>query len=171
MEEWGAELYRDPCRGCGFGWGLTPDAAVSLVGSIPGKFADRLAGASGRERHPDLAWTPVAYVSHVADNLRIWSERLAGARLAGVTGVPGYDQDLLAQARHYNQVALAGALWSLGWAARAWLESVEAALAAGVVLQHAARGAQRAEDVARNNAHDAFHHLWDVDRILRHATA
>lgn len=42
---------------------------------------------------------PAAYVSHVADNLRIWSERLAGARLAGVTGVPGYDQDLLAQAR------------------------------------------------------------------------
>jgi hypothetical protein len=71
----------------------------------------------------------------------------------------------------YDRLALAGALWSLGWAARAWLESVEAALAAGVVLQHAARGAQRAEDVARNNAHDAFHHLWDVDRILRHATA
>ena len=25
-------------------------------------------------------------------------------------------------------------------------------------------GAEQAEDVARNNAHDAFHHLWDVDR-------
>jgi hypothetical protein len=43
---------------------------------------------------------------------------------------------------------------------------VETALASGVVLQHAARGAQRAEDVARNNAHDAHHHLWDIDRIL-----
>jgi hypothetical protein len=76
MEEWGAELYGDPCRGCGFGWGLTPDAAVSLVGSIPGKFTDRLAGASGREQHPDLAWARAAYVSHVADNLRIWSSVL-----------------------------------------------------------------------------------------------
>jgi hypothetical protein len=37
----------------------------------------------------------------------------------------------------------------------------------GVVLQHATRGAQRAEDVARNNAHDAHHHLWDIDRTLR----
>jgi hypothetical protein len=36
-----------------------------------------------------------------------------------------------------------------------------------VVLQHATRGAQRAEDVARNNAHDAHHHLWDIDRTLR----
>jgi hypothetical protein len=43
----------------------------------------------------------------------------------------------------------------------------EIALARGVVLQHATRGAQRAEDVARNNAHDAHHHLWDIDRILR----
>src|SRR5207247_9543072 len=61
---------------------------------------------------------PCAYVSHVADILRISSERPAGARLAGVTEVPGYDQDLLAQAWHYGQVALAGALWSLGSAVR-----------------------------------------------------
>ena len=48
----------------------------------------------------------------------------------------------------------------------AWVEAVEAALAAGVVLEHATRGPQQAEDVARNNAHDASHHLWDVGRIL-----
>jgi hypothetical protein len=46
----------------------------------------------------------------------------------------------------------------------------EIALARGVVLQHATRGAQRAEDVARNNAHDAHHHLWDIDRTLRAAS-
>ncbi|HEX3193326.1 MAG TPA: hypothetical protein VHS30_26480 [Streptosporangiaceae bacterium] len=26
------------------------------------------------------------------------------------------------------------------------------------------------EDVARNNAHDAHHHLWDIDRTLRAAS-
>jgi hypothetical protein len=169
MEEWGARRYGDPCSGCGFGWGLSPAEAVALVRSMPARFAERLAGASGDERHPELAWTPAAYVSHVADNLRTWSERLTGARLSGATEVPGYDPDLLARARRYDAVALAVALWSLGWAARAWAESVTAALAAGVVLHHATRGMQRAEDVARNNAHDAFHHLWDVDRIIRHA--
>ena len=87
----------------------------------------------------------------MADNLRISSERLAGARLAGVTGFLAMTRTCWSQARHYDQLALAGALWSLGLAARAWVESVEAALAAGVVLQHAARGALRAEDVARNN--------------------
>jgi hypothetical protein len=139
----------------------------SPVQAVPDAYARRLAGATGRERHPDLAWTAAAYVSHVTDNLRTWAERLAGGYLARDLAVPGYDPDLLSQARHYNDVSLAGALWSLRWAVDAWTQSAEMALARGVVLQHATRGAQRAEDVARNNAHDAHHHLWDIDRILR----
>jgi hypothetical protein len=166
VERWGAGLYGDPCRDCGFDWRLTPSDAVAALRATPDAYAGRLAGATGRERHPDLSWTAAGYVCHVTDNLRAWSERLAGAYLAGATEVPGYDPDLLAEARHYTGIALAGALWSLRWAAAGWAEAVETALAAGVVLRHATRGAQRAEDVARNNAHDAHHHLWDVDRIL-----
>jgi hypothetical protein len=52
--------------------------------------------------------------------------------------------DLLAQARRYDDVSLAG-----------------------LVLQHATRGPQRAGDVARNNAHDTHHHLWDIGGIMR----
>lgn len=166
MEKWGADLYGNPCRGCGFDWDLTPGRAVSLARSIPAQFTERLHGATGRERHPELKWTSSAYVSHVGDNLRTWSERLTGARTAGATEVPGYDPDLLAKARRYNEIALTAALWSLTWASRAWVEAVDDALAADVVLQHATRGPQRAEDVARNNAHDAHHHLYDVGRIL-----
>jgi len=51
-----------------------------------------------------------AYVSQVTGNLRTWAERLAGGYLAGDLEVPGYDPDLLARARHYNEVSLAGAL-------------------------------------------------------------
>jgi hypothetical protein len=93
VEKWGADLYGDPCRECGFGWKLSPAQAVASVRAVPGAYTSRLAGATGRERHP--------------------------------------------------------------------------ALARAVVLWHATRGAQRAEDVARNNAHDAHHHLWDIDRTLR----
>jgi hypothetical protein len=63
-------------------------------------------------------------------------------------------------------VALAAALWSLKHAAAEWEESVTAALADDVVLSHAERGRQTAADVARNNAHDGFLHLWDIERIL-----
>ena len=167
MEKWGAGLYGDPCRECRFGWELSAAEAVASVRAVPDAYAQRLTGATGREGHPDLAWTTAAYVCHVTDNLRTWAERLAGGYLAADVEVPGYDQDLLSQARNYNQVSLAGALWSLRWAVDAWTQSINAALASGVVLRHATRGAQSAEDVARNNAHDAHHHLWDIDRILR----
>jgi hypothetical protein len=166
MEQWGASLYGDPCRECGFGWDLTPEQAVASVRQAPAAYAARLAGATGRERHPDLAWTTAAYVCHVTDNLRSWAERLAGAYLADHLAVPGYDPDLLSRARHYDEVSLAGALWSLRWAATAWTEAAETALIAHVVLHHATRGPQRAEDVARNNAHDTHHHLWDITRTL-----
>ena len=62
VEKWGADLYGDPCRECGFGWKLSPAQAVASVRAV--------------------------------------------------------------------------------------------------------RGAQRAEDVARNNADDAHHHLWDINRTL-----
>lgn len=166
MEKWGVTLYGNPCRACGFEWDLTPAAAVASVRAMPEAYAERLADATGSEQHPDLTWTTVGYVSHVTDNLRTWSERLAGGYLVGALVVPDSDPDQMAQARHYREISLAAALWSLRWAVDAWVEAVEAALTAQVVLQHATRGPQRAEDVARNNAHDAYHHLWDVDRTL-----
>lgn len=138
-----------------------------MVRAAPGSYQGWLARATGWERHPDLAWTAAAYVCHVTDNLRTWAERLAGGYLAADRAVAGYDPDLLSRARRYDQVSLAGALWSLRWAATAWTEAAEAALAASLVLQHATRGPQRAEDVARNNAHDTHHHLWDIARIMR----
>ncbi|MHC5256592.1 hypothetical protein ACYSUO_01790 [Streptomyces sp. UC4497] len=168
MELWGARLYGNPCRDCEFDWSLTPREAIAQVGDVPARYVALVEGRRGDERHPELAWNVAAYVSHVTDNLRNWAERLAGARLTGTREVPGYDQDLLAQARYYNDVPLAGALWSLQRAADAWVDSVSAALAENVELDHADRGVQRAEDVARNNAHDAAHHAWDIGRILAH---
>lgn len=117
--------------------------------------------------HPDLAWNATGYVCHVADNLRLWAQRLVGATLSeGSTFVPGYDQDLLARASNYNRMPLAGALWSLRHAADQWREAFELAAEADVVLIHAERGAQHPADIARNNAHDSHHHQWDINRIL-----
>jgi hypothetical protein len=166
VESWGAALYGDPYRECGFDWSLSPEEATCVVADIPARYAAILAGSDGRQRHPDLAWTAGAYVCHVTDNLRNWAERLAGAALGGSPEVVGYDPDLLAKVRGYAQVPLPGALWSLRHAALAWLEAVELGRRAGTVLLHATRGKQQVEDVASNNAHDAHHHGWDISRSL-----
>jgi len=165
-ELWGPALYGDPCRDCGFDWSITSEDAMDIVGHFPIRFAELLQGRVGSETHPDLSWSATAYIVHVADNLRIWAERLAGARLSGVLEVPGYDQDLLAQARHYSEIGLGAAMWSLENAVEIWLESVNAALASHVVLNHATRGRMTTADTIRATTHDGNHHVWDVQRIV-----
>ena len=166
MSRWGADLYGDPCRECGFEWSISPGQAVNLIAGTPDEYALLLAGATGLERHPDLEWTVVGYVCHVADNLRIWAERLAGATLAGRSEVVGYDTDLLAVARRYDSVSLSGALWSLRNAVQDWERAIRLAADQDAVLIHDSRGRQRWSDVALNNAHDAAHHAWDIRRSL-----
>lgn len=163
---WGSQLYGNPCRECNFNWEISAADAVSLVQQLPELYVARLDVATGKETSPGLAWSVSAYVSHVSDNLRVWSERLAGARLSSGCRVAGYDQDLLGVARRYNAIDLRAALWSLDWAVQEWSESLRLALVAGTELHHSDCGRQSAEDVARNNAHDASHHLWDIERIL-----
>jgi hypothetical protein len=169
VEAWGAARYGDPCRECGFDWSLSFDASVDVVAAIPARYAALFSGRDASARHPDLDWTAGGYVCHVADNLRIWAERLAGAGLEGPAEVPGYDEKLLAQAREYNQVPVRGALCSLRSAAQDWAIAVALAAGENVVLRHANRGEQTVLDVARNNAHDAFHHGWDIARSLADA--
>jgi hypothetical protein len=166
MSEWGRTTYGDPCRGCGFRWTITQDDAVASVASTTAALVTLLAGADGSQTHPDRAWSVGAYVCHIADNLRIWAERLAGLAAGDPRPVARYDQDLLALARHYDGIALAGALWSLEWATREWTDAVALASAAGVTLVHPDRGEQTLLDVTLSNAHDASHHYWDIRRTL-----
>jgi hypothetical protein len=166
VESWGAARYGDPCDECGYQWSLRRAKAVDLVAGLADRYAELLAGCDGRARHPDLEWNAGGYVCHVTDNLRIWAERLAGAARGDATTVPGYDADLLGRARGYNQIPVDGALWSLGRAAQSWTDAVGLATRAEVVLHHAGRGEQRVDDVVSNNAHDAFHHAWDIQRSL-----
>ena len=167
MDKWGAALYGEPCRECGFTWSAGLDATISLLRDIPDSIDDLVKDATGKEALPDLGWNVSGYTAHMTDNTRIWSERLiAVARGADAHVVP-YDPDLLAEARQYNEVALRGATWSLRVAVADWLDAIEEAHRAGVVMLHSERGAMELFDVVASNAHDAVHHRWDVTRILQ----
>ncbi len=166
MGSWGATVYGQPCRGCGFDWATTSDEARALVAGLPPSYVALLGPATGWERHPDLAWTVAEYVCHVADNLRIWAERLMGVARGGPARVGGYDETALAQARNYPSIPLAAALWSLGRSVTDWLDAVDRADSTGVVLIHPDRGGQTLAEVMASNAHDGVHHRWDIERSL-----
>ena len=71
-----------------------------------------------------------------------------------------------AEARVYKEVPVEAALWSLTHAVREWREAMELATEGGVVVVHPDRGPQSVIDVSRTNAHDAYHHEWDIRRSL-----
>lgn len=166
MSDWGPSVYGDPCRGCRFGWETATAEAIALVADLPATYARLLTGAGGGERHPDLAWPVTAYVCHVGDNLRIWAERLAGIAAGAPPEVGAYDEGALAEARGYKTIPLPSALWSLTRAVADWMVSVEQSRPSGMVLVHPERGGQSLRDVVIANAHDGFHHGWDIHRSL-----
>ncbi len=167
MNDWGAVTYGDPCRECGFAWTTTLDEAVVVVANCPGALLGLLAGASGDERRLDLAWSVgSAYVCHVADNLRIWAERLVAVEDGHPAEVDGYDENALAHARGYESIPLRAAQWSLGRSVEDWLRAVNDSPRTGTLMIHPERGELSLLDVTVSNAHDTFHHLHDVETTL-----
>src|SRR5579875_3587356 len=153
MDNWGAPLYGDPCRQCGFSWTSGQATWLSLMCSLPDAVDELVHGATGAERLPDLGWNVSGYLAHMTDNARIWAERLVAVARGADPHIVPYDPDLLAQARHYNEVALLGAQWSFRTAVANWADVVDEAQTAAVVLLHSVRGAMELSDVVASNVH------------------
>jgi len=169
MNEWGPQTYGDPCSGCGFSWKASPATIGSIIDTAAVEFESLVAGRTGSERMPSLAWSVGAYVWHAGDNLRIWAERLVGAASGGIHPVPGYDQDQLAEARGYDSMPVGAALWSLGRATGDWQEALPMiGERSDVAFEHPAMGSYTVADVTTQVGHDLFHHQDDVRRILLH---
>lgn len=169
MNEWGPQTYGDPCSGCGFSWKASPATIGSIIDTAAVEFESLVAGRTGSERMPSLAWSVGAYVWHAGDNLRIWAERLVGAASGGIHPVSGYDQDQLAEARGYDSMPVGAALWSLGRATGDWQEALPMiGERSDVAFEHPAMGSYTVADVTTQVEHDLFHHQDDVRRILLH---
>ena len=140
-----------------------------MMAAVPVRFRDAVGPSDGTSVGTGLTWSVTAYVCHVADNLRIFAERLVGVARGGGLQIAAYDQDDLAAVRHYDDVAVQGALWSLERAVSDWLAAVELARSADVVFDHPQRGSYTWADVVSSNLHDAVHHEFDIRRALAKA--
>ncbi len=170
--EWWITEWGNPCRECGFDWSQSPEAVLAAVEELPDRFDALLAGRTGDETagdaHPGpFVWSAKAYVFHVADNLRIFAERLEGVFAGAPTTLAAYDQDELAAARNYEAMSLESALWSVRTATVAWSSATREALTRPTTYQHAERGELNAAEITRGPGHDALHHFHDVTRALQ----
>jgi len=166
MNQWGSTTYGDPCGECDFLWTTAVSSAIEYMHHYPLAIGELVEGRTGTEQHPDLDWTVSEYVLHVADNLRIWAERLVGVQGRGSHVVGGYDERVLADARNYKSLPIEAALWSLNRSVGDWLTAVEDTPKTGVIMIHPDRGELELSDVVLSNTHDARHHEWDIKRTL-----
>lgn len=166
MNEYLRQKYGDPCLGCGYGWSIDPAGPAVILAGTADRYLELLVGCDGRESVPSLAWDAGSYVCHVADNTRIWAERLAGASAGPAGPVASYDEVALAVARSYAGIALAGALWSLERAVGDWQAALALVGDRSLVVAHPDQGSLSVDDLARIVAHEALHHGLDLERIV-----
>lgn len=166
MNTWGVGVYGNPCRECGFDWSISMETAAALIEDVPDRYASLLEGQDGAAQHPELAWSIGAYVCHVADNLRIYAERMWSSLEADQVNLAAYDQDDLALVRKYEYISTKTALWSLSHSAAMWREAFEAAARREPTFNHPERGLQTLSDIVQSNCHDAIYHEWDIRRSL-----
>jgi hypothetical protein len=166
MNECLRSAYVDPRRGCGFEWSVEPTVCAEILSNAPARLRALVAGQEGQKGCGSLQWNAAAYFVHVADVLRIWSDRLAAAALGNSDLIVRYHEGRLGDVRGYPSLPLAGALWSLERAAGDWQVAEELAHSAGVTLDHPEQGPLSVNDVRRIMAHEVEHHAADLSLIV-----
>lgn len=162
------------CPECGF------DGSTVAFREVPRILAENtaawpaeLAREDVRTRPDDHTWSPLEYGAHVRDVHRRMTERLGLLLTEDDPAFPDWDQDATAVADRYDQQDPAVVTAELVAAGE------RAASAFAAVPDTALDRTGRRSDgsvftvatLATYFAHDPVHHLWDVRRTSRDATA
>jgi hypothetical protein len=152
----------DRCERCGYDWSTDAATALHAIASSPMRFAALLEGRDGTTRPTDGGWNATAYLWHLTDLARSWSERWVQLSVAPGSLLVGWDPNALAEARNYRELPTAPALWALPTATAAFVALSEE-LDASTPFLHGDWGPGTVGDATRWLAHEYLHHELDVD--------
>jgi hypothetical protein len=151
------------CEECGFAWTVSRNDAIELVARLPENAADAVARIDQPMQQFGERWSASMYVWHLVDVLRIGTERLLTLAHDPGRGLTCWDENALAEIRRYRQLSPAVGLIVLPAAAQEWA-AVASQAPAEAVVRHPEFGDLGALEVIRRNAHEAHHHLMDINR-------
>jgi hypothetical protein len=114
-------------------------------------------------RRTGSRWSASMYVWHLVDVLRTGTERLLTLTHDPDRGITCWDENALAEARRYQLLSPAVGLMVLRSAASAWATAATAA-PADAEVRHPQVGLFGAAEIIRRDAHEAHHHLMDINR-------
>ena len=151
----------DRCDVCGFEWVGASADALAAIEAAPARYAALLAGRDGMVPADDGGWNATAYVWHLTDLARSWSERWVLLRDEPGSLLAGWDPDELAAARNYRNLPTVAALWALARDTAAFV-ALSRSLAHGTEFRHGDWGTGTVGDGLRWLAHEYTHHQLDV---------
>jgi hypothetical protein len=156
----------DRCPSCGFDWSIDVTSALQVIRAATQAVTGLVSGRDGMAPAADGGWNATAYLWHLTDMARGWSERWA--QLAAEPGgqlVP-WDPDVLAGARNYQALPTAAATWALPSATEAFIGLTEG-LDPATPFRHGDWGPGDVADAVRWVAHEFEHHRADVAERVR----
>lgn len=162
----GEGTVRDRCDVCAFDWTMSSAAAVDAIEAAPERYAALLAERDGMVAPDDGGWNATAYVWHLTDLARSWSERWVQIEHNPGSLLAGWDPDVLAAARNYRNLPTVPALWALGEATAGFAHSSRE-LDHATPFEHGDWGAGTVADGLRWLAHEYTHHQLDVEARAR----
>jgi len=155
------------CDECGFDWETPLLEKIRIIGQFPDRAGAVLEGAGGVEyRRPSPeTWSPNEYVWHLVDSFPIFAEWLHMTRTQNHPTHAPADADRLAEVRGYAGRPIETALWALRPAAALLVQEAAIADPERLVMYKDWRDVTAAE-VIGFAAHEAAHHLFDLERAV-----
>jgi hypothetical protein len=151
----------DRCATCGYDWALDVAGAREVIRDAPERYAQLLTGRDGMTPAADGGWNATAYVWHLVDLARSWSERWVQIADSPGSLLVGWDPDVLAEARSYRSLPTVPALWALDTSVEAFVSLCEG-LDPATPFLHGEWGEGDVGDGIRWLAHEMLHHQLDV---------
>ncbi len=152
----------DRCDVCGFEWAIDSSRAVDVIEASPERYAALLAGRDGMVAPAVGGWNATAYLWHLVDLARSWSERWVQVEDDPGSLLAGWDPDVLAAARNYRNLPTVPALWALSDATARFVE-LSRRLDHTTSFRHGDWGPGTVGDGLRWLAHEYTHHQLDVE--------
>ncbi len=149
------------CPACGYDWSTPAADALAVVADGPDRFATALDGKDGMMVPADGSWNATAYLWHLADLMRSWSERWVQIADEPGSRLIGFDPDVLADARGYRSLPTVPGLWSLRSATEMFVGATSL-VTFETPFEHGDWGMGTVGDGLRWLGHEFHHHLGDV---------
>lgn len=150
------------CPTCGWNWSLAPDEALAAIAGAPDRYVSLLEGRDGMAEAADGGWNATAYVWHLTDLARSWTERWVQVRAMPGSLLVGWDPDEMAEARNYRALPTAAAEWAVRDAVSSFVSQCQQ-IDFHATFEHGDWGAGSVADGLRWLGHEFVHHELDVE--------